>query len=187
MRARSSFSLATRSWPERSQAFMPVALFPQVSFPRVRITLDSGDRPAERMADRSDDAGRGSGPRHSGSAQLEIDHEPRHRRNFGQFRLGRRHGLGHASMPVAGEQILPASAVRHLRFEVERIDPTVFPVIAYSLTSDSHSLVELRDLALYTLRPALSTVSGVARVSIQGGRVEEYRVTSIPINCNRLR
>src|SRR5437879_13202840 len=28
---------------------LPVALFPQVSFPRVRITLDSGDRQAEQM------------------------------------------------------------------------------------------------------------------------------------------
>src|SRR5260370_38815556 len=30
--------------------WLPVALFPQVSFPRVRINLDAGDRPAERMA-----------------------------------------------------------------------------------------------------------------------------------------
>src|SRR5437870_12368586 len=58
-------------------------------------------------------------------------------------------------------------------FEVERMDPTVFPVIAYSLTSDSHSLIELRDLALYTLRPALSTVQGVARVGVQGRRADE--------------
>src|ERR1700736_5421892 len=28
---------------------LPVALFPRVSFPRVRISLDAGDRPAERM------------------------------------------------------------------------------------------------------------------------------------------
>src|SRR5258708_18982104 len=28
---------------------LPVALFPRVNFPRVRITLDAGDRPAERM------------------------------------------------------------------------------------------------------------------------------------------
>ena len=60
------------------------------------------------------------------------------------------------------------------------MDPTVFPVIAYSLTSNSHSLVELRDLALYTLRPALSTVQGVARVGVQGGRVEGYRVAVDP-------
>src|SRR5256714_8506299 len=76
-------------------------------------------------------------------------------------------------------KILPALPAG-TSFEVERMDPTVFPVIAYSLTSDSHSLVELRDLALYTLRPALSTVSGVARVTVQGGRVEEYRVNVDP-------
>src|SRR5207253_2481510 len=28
---------------------LSVALFPQVNFPRVRITLDAGDRPAEQM------------------------------------------------------------------------------------------------------------------------------------------
>jgi len=28
---------------------LPVALFPDVSFPRVRVTIDSGDRPAEMM------------------------------------------------------------------------------------------------------------------------------------------
>ena len=28
---------------------LPVSLFPQVSFPRIRINIDSGDRPAEQM------------------------------------------------------------------------------------------------------------------------------------------
>src|SRR2546423_558175 len=51
---------------------------------------------------------------------------------------------------------------------------------ARQFSPDPHSLVELRDLALYPLRPALSTVSGVARVTVQGGRVEEYRVNVDP-------
>ena len=29
---------------------LPVALFPHVDFPRVRVSVDAGDRPAERMA-----------------------------------------------------------------------------------------------------------------------------------------
>lgn len=29
---------------------LPVTLFPQVDFPRVEVTLDAGDRPAEQMA-----------------------------------------------------------------------------------------------------------------------------------------
>ena len=65
-------------------------------------------------------------------------------------------------------------------FDVERMDPTVFPVIAYSLTSENRSLTELRDLALYTLRPALTTVPGVARISVQGGDLEEFRVVADP-------
>ncbi len=69
-------------------------------------------------------------------------------------------------------------------FDVQRRDPTVFPVLAYSLTSNSHSLVELRDLAVYQLRPLLSTVPGVAKVVVQGGQTEEYRVT---INAAQMR
>ena len=52
------------------------------------------------------------------------------------------------------------------------MDPTVFPVLAYSLTSDTHSFVELRDMALYQLRPLLSTISGVAKIEVLGRRSE---------------
>src|ERR1700716_4117581 len=31
---------------------LPVGLFPQVAFPRVQVSFDSGDRPADQMAQR---------------------------------------------------------------------------------------------------------------------------------------
>ncbi len=71
---------------------------------------------------------------------------------------------------------LPAGTV----FRVKRMDPTVDPVLAYSLTSDTRSLTELHDIAYYELRPVLSTVAGVARVQVQGGSLAEYRVTVDP-------
>jgi CzcA family heavy metal efflux pump len=158
---------------------LPVALFPQVSFPRVRITLDAGDRPAERMmvevttpveeAVRAIPGVRGIRSTTSrGTAEISVN-----------FNWG--HDMISAMLQCESEvnKILP-SLPAGTSFEVERLDPTVFPVIAYSLTSNSHSLIELRDLALYTLRPALSTVPGVARVGVQGGRVEEYRVDVDP-------
>jgi multidrug efflux pump subunit AcrB len=158
---------------------LPVALFPQVSFPRVRINLDSGDRPAEQMAIEVttpvEEAVRAiPGVRNvrsatsRGGAEISIN-----------FDWG---GDMVSAMLQAQSEVnkilptLPAGTT----FTVERMDPTVFPVIAYSLTSNSQSLVELRDLALYTLRPALSTVQGVSRVGVQGGRTEEYRVTVDP-------
>ncbi len=159
--------------------FLPVALFPQVSFPRVRITLDAGDRPAERMtvevttpveeAVRAIPGVRSVRSTTSrGSAEISVNFE------WGADMIS-------AMLQCQSQvnRILP-SLPAGTSFEVERMDPTVFPVIAYSLTSDSHSLAELRDFALYTLRPALSTVRGVARVGVQGGRVEEYRVDVDP-------
>src|SRR5437016_666804 len=158
---------------------LPVALFPYVDFPRVRITLDAGDRPAEQMtievtvpveeAVRAIPGVRSVRSTTSrGTAEISVNF------NWGENMIS---GLLQCQSQV--NKIL-SSLPAGTSFEVERMDPTVFPVIAYSLTSNSHSLVELRDLALYTLRPALSTVQGVARVGVQGGRVEEYRVTVDP-------
>ena len=158
---------------------LPVALFPHVSFPRVRISLDAGDRPAERMAIEVttpvEEAVRAIPGVRSvrsttsrGTAEISVN-----------FDWGEDMVAAMLQCQSQVNKILPALPAG-TSFEVERMDPTVFPVIAYSLTSDSHSLVELRDLALYTLRPALSTVSGVARVTVQGGRVEEYRVDVDP-------
>src|SRR3979411_1148219 len=59
--------------------------------------------------------------------------------------------------------------------------PTVFPIIAYSLTSATTSLTQLRDLAEYQLRPLLSSVAGVAQVQVIGGAIEEYRVSVDPV------
>src|SRR5437016_2429825 len=158
---------------------LPVALFPQVSFPRVRITLDAGDRPAEQMTVEVttpvEEAVRAiPGVRSVRSTTSRGTSEISVNFNWGEDMIS-------AMLQCQSQvnKILP-SLPSGTSFEVERMDPTVFPVIAYSLTSDSHSLIELRDLALYTLRPALSTVSGVARVSVQGGRVEEHRVTVDP-------
>ena len=43
---------------------------------------------------------------------------------------------------------------------IRRMDPTVFPIIAYSLTSPSVPLTNLRDIALFQLRPLLNGISG---------------------------
>src|SRR5205823_11471885 len=63
---------------------------------------------------------------------------------------------------------------------VERMNPTVFPILGLSLQSNRLSQSELWTLATYTLRPLLARVPGVARVVVQGGRVPEIAVTVNP-------
>lgn len=158
---------------------LPVSLFPRVNFPRVRVSLDAGDRPADRMVIEVtrpvEEAVRGvPGVREvrsttsRGSADIDV--------NFG---WGQDMVAAMLQVESAIAQI-SAGLPQGASYTVLRMDPTVFPVLAYSLTSDTLPLTALRDIALYQLRPALSRVQGVARIGVQGGLNEEYRVTVDP-------
>jgi CzcA family heavy metal efflux pump len=159
---------------------LPVSLFPTVSFPRVVVSLDAGDRPAEQMemqVTRPVETAVRQVPgvvsvrsvTSRGAADVSI--------NFGW-------GLDMASATLQvnaaiGQIVsqLPAGTATRTR----RMDPTVFPIIAYSLTSATTSATQLRDMAEYQIRPLLSSVAGVAQVQVSGGAIEEYRVSVDPI------
>jgi len=162
---------------------LPVSLFPQVNFPRVRVSLDAGDRPADRMAIEVtravEEAVRGvPGVREvrsttsRGTADIDVNFD------WGQDMV--------SAMLQVQSAIQQASATfpTGTATTVTRMDPTVFPALAYSLTSETRPATELRDLALYQLRPLLSTVKGVGRLGVQGGETEEYRVTVDPARLN---
>jgi CzcA family heavy metal efflux pump len=67
-----------------------------------------------------------------------------------------------------------------IRFQVRRMDPTIFPIFGLTLTSDTRDLTQIRDLAYYTMRPFLSAIPGVAQVEVLGGRVAEYQAIVDP-------
>ncbi len=158
---------------------IPVSLFPTVDFPRVVVSLDAGDRAAELMelevtrpveealrAVPGVKSVRSTSSR--GSAEIFADFD------WGADMVASLLQAGAAVSRVLPQ--LPADTT----FQVTRRDPTVFPVSAYSLISDRHSLTELYDLARYQLVPLLSSVNGVSRVQVQGGAKEEYRVSVDP-------
>jgi multidrug efflux pump subunit AcrB len=80
---------------------------------------------------------------------------------------------------AAVSQILP-NLPPGTGYNVRRMDPTVFPIISYALLSDSTSPVTLDDLAQYQIVPLLSSISGLARVSVQGGETAEVQVLADP-------
>lgn len=158
---------------------LPVSLFPPIDFPRLVVSIDSGDQPADAMeitvtrpaelAVRS--ARHLVGVRSTtsrGSAELSINFD------WGSDMQG---ALLQTQAALA--ELLPRLPAG-TRFEVRRMDPTVFPMLAYSLTGPDGSAVALRDLADYTLAPLLSAIPGVARVGVQGGAIAECRVDVDP-------
>lgn len=159
---------------------LPVALFPDVSFPRVRVGIDAGDRPASQMVvavttpvEEAIRRVRGVRDVRSttsrGSAEVDVT-----------FDWGADMGRAFLDVDAAVSQVLP-DLPAGTRIHSERMDPSgVDPVLAYSLRSDTLSPTQLYDLARYQLRPLISGVTGVARVDVQGGEISEFHVDVDP-------
>ncbi|KRE85896.1 transporter [Rhodanobacter sp. Soil772] len=158
---------------------MPVALFPNVAFPRVQVSLDAGDRPADQMAI---------------EVTTPVEEAIRHVRGVRDVRSTTSRGSAEVAVTfdwgadmaaalqevnAAAGQILPQLPAG-TQLSTRRMDPSTFPVLAYSLRSHTQSPSALHDLAEYQLRPLLSGISGVAQVQVQGGEVAEFHADVDP-------
>ncbi len=159
---------------------LPSSLFPAVDFPRVVVSLDAGDQPAEQMEvlvtrpieqaiRRVPGVTNVRSTTSRGSAEVSVSFDWHT-------------DMASATLQVnaATAQVMPQLPAGTL-LKTRRMDPTVFPIIAYSLTSKTVSLAELRTLADYRIAPLLSGVAGVSRAEAIGGAVEEFRVEVDPM------
>ncbi len=158
---------------------LPVTLFPNVDFPRVRVDLEAGDRPADLMALQVTIPVEEAVRRVPGVREVRSTTSRGSAEVFVNFDWGTAMALATSQVNEAITQILP-SLPPGTTLRTLRMDPTVFPILSYSLTSKAQSLTQLHDLARYQLLPLLSSVNGVARVGVTGGTREEYRVTVDP-------
>src|SRR5207253_3709754 len=74
------------------------------------------------------------------------------------------------------QQALPPTA----KVTSNRLTFAAFPIIGYSLTSDTVSQTRLWELATYELKPRLNRLNGVATVIVQGGQEPEFEVRPDP-------
>ena len=154
---------------------VPVAIFPDTNFPRVVIGVDNGVMPVEQMqvtiTKPIEDAVnsvpgletvRSNTSRGTAEISLFFDW------SVDMFRTLE---LVNAALSKV-QQSLPATA----KITANRLTLATFPILGYSLTSDTVSQTDLWQLATYNLKPALNRVTGVSSVTIQGGQVPEFHV-----------
>ena len=158
---------------------LPVGLFPNVSFPRVVVAVDAGVRPTREMVLQV------TQPLEEAIRRVPGVVTVRSKTSRGAtdidvtFHWGTDMNLAAVQVNEAANQVLP-QLPPGTSIHSKRMDPTVDPIIAYSLTSSSLNPVQLYDLAQFQLRPLLSSVDGVGRVQVQGGEQEEYHVIVNP-------
>jgi len=164
--------------------YLPIAVFPETNFPRIIVGVDNGVMPIEQMevtitrpleeAVRSvpglEDV-RSTSSR--GSAEINL---------FFDWNVNMIEALQMVDAAISRVQSsLPSTA----QIRTHRLDFSSFPIIGYSLTSDSVPQTDLWDLATYDIKPRLNSLSGVASVLIQGGQRPEFHVTVDPARMLR--
>src|ERR1700736_2842996 len=154
---------------------LPIAVFPDTNFPRVVIGVDNGVMPVEQMqvtiTKPIEDAinsvpgittVRSTTSR--GSAEVSL---------FFDWGVDMYQTLQLTDAALAKvEQTLPTTA----RDSTHRLTFATFPILGYSLTSDTVSPTQLWEIATYDLRPPLNRVNGVSTVIVQGGQIPEYHI-----------
>ncbi len=160
----------------------PVAILPDITFPRIVVIAESGERPAKmmevgvtRLLEESIASVPGVRRMRSktqrGATEISID-----------FAWGTDMLIAQQLVNTKANEIradLPADT----HISVERMNPTVFPILGFSLRAKGLSQAELWSLATYTVKPRLTRVPGVARVVVQGGRIPEI---AVEVNPQRL-
>ncbi len=160
-------------------AHLPVAIFPQLTVPRIVISGDAGDipidatvtqvtRPIEAAVSTVPGVTRVASTTSHGSNGLDVTFA-----SGTDMQLALQHVQGKISEI---RSTLPAGA----NVTAAVINPSIFPIMGYSLSSDHLSLVELRRLAIYTIRPRLARLPGVAQIRITGGDTPEFLLSVRP-------
>ncbi len=155
---------------------IPVAVFPETNFPRVLIGVDNGVTPINQMLvtiTRPIEEAVNSVPglqdvrsvTSRGSAEIDL---------FFDWNVDMFQTLQQVNAAMAQVQsTLPSTA----RIETHRLTFASFPIIGYSLTSDTVPQTQLWELATYDMKPRLNRLNGVSTVLVQGGQVPEFQIT----------
>jgi CzcA family heavy metal efflux pump len=158
---------------------IPVAVFPSTDFPRIAVGVDNGVAPIDQMqvtVTQPIEEAVNSVPglesvrstTSRGSADISL---------FFNWNVNMFQTLEYVNAALARVQTsLPATA----KLTSNRLTFAAFPILGYSLTSDSVPQTRLWELANYTIKPRLNRVNGVSMVVVQGGQVPEFQIQPDP-------
>ena len=163
---------------------IPVAVLPEIDFPRIIIGVDNGVMPIDQMVvtvTRPIEEAVNSVPglisvrsiTSRGSAEVDLFF------NWNVDMLMTLQQVNSALVRI--QSVLPPTA----KVDTHRLTFASFPILGYSLTSDSMPPTKLWELATYELKPRLNRLNGVATVVVQGGQEPEFQISPDPAKLLR--
>ena len=152
---------------------MQTALFPEITFPKIKIIADAGQQPVNQMTVSV------TRPLENAIKQVPDLIKIRSTTSRGSCEISAFINWN-ADINLSQQQI--ESRINQIRnalpadvnITVEKMNPSILPIIGYSVNSREQSPIALKQLALYTIKPFLSQVQGISDVRIIGGKSKEY-------------
>lgn len=161
-------------------------IYPEVTFPRVVVLVEAGDAAAPILL-----------PLVTRPIEEAVSKIP----GFSQVRTQTIRGTVETSVEFSADTDIELALqqvrgrVGELRatfppganVTIERLMPSVFPVLSYNLISPSLPLATLQEMAMYDIRPRLLQLPGVAQVKVQSALSREFSVEVEPSKLAALR
>src|SRR5229473_1666418 len=158
---------------------VPISVFPETNFPRIVVGVDNGvapidqmlvtvTRPIEDTLNAVPGLDRIQSITSRGSVEVDL---------YFSWKVDMFQTLELVNAALARVQSsLPPTA----KVTSNRLTFAAFPILGYSLTSDTVPQTALWEIATYEMKPRLNRLSGVSTVVVQGGQEPEFEITPDP-------
>ncbi len=159
------------------------SLFPNVTFPKIKIIAENGQQPVDKMMVTV------TKPMENAIKRVENLKLIRSITSMGSCEISAFMDWG-SDIDVDQQQIesrisqIKNNLPPDVNITVEKMNPSILPIMGYSLQSDTKNQVELKMIGEYSVKPYLSRIEGVAAVEVIGGKTKEYKIL---LDQNKLR
>jgi len=149
------------------------SLFPQITFPKIKVIADAGQQPVDQMTVAV------TRPLENAIKKVPDLEVLKSTTSRGSCEISAFMSWK-ADIDLSQQQV--ESKINQIRNQlpadiditVEKMNPAILPVMGYSLNSNAIDPIELKLIALYTIKPFLSQVSGVSEIRVIGGQDKEF-------------
>ena len=154
---------------------MKTSLFPNITFPKIKIIADNGTQPVDKMMVTV------TKPLENAIKKAENIRLIRSITSMGSCEISAFMEWG-SDINLDKQQVesqitqIKNSLPPGVQITVEKMNPSILPVMGYSLQSKTKSQIALKMIAEYTIKPYLSRIQGVSSVAVIGGKTKEYRI-----------
>lgn len=165
---------------------LKTGLFPDITFPKIKIIANNGEQPVDKMMATV------TIPMENAIKRVEDLKILRSTTSRGSCEISA--FLNWGSDIDLGKQRIEAqinsikqNLPQGVNVVVEKMNPSILPIMGFSLEGAKLNPIELRQLAEYTIKPILSRVEGVSEIAVIGGKVKEYQIILDPMKMSNLR